>query len=112
MMSDMYTIAGVTGHTGKVVAETLLAQGQQIRVIVRDENKGAPWKARGAEVAVVSLSDDVALTRALSGAKGAYLLLPPDAVASDFFGSRMRITEAIGRAALNAGLPHLVLLSS
>jgi uncharacterized protein YbjT (DUF2867 family) len=112
MMCDMYTIAGVTGHTGRVVAETLLAKGEEIRVIVRDENKGAPWKQRGAEVAVVSLSDDAALTRALSGAKGAYFLLPPDPVASDFLGSRMRITEAIGRAALNAKLPHLVLLSS
>ena len=108
----MYAIAGVTGHTGTAVAETLHAKGQPIRVIVRDESKGASWKSRGAEVAVASIDDEAALTRALSGVKGAYVLLPPDAVTTDFFGSRARMVEAIGRAAVKAGLPHLVLLSS
>ena len=35
----MYVIAGVTGHTGRVVAETLLAKGQPIRTVLRDETK-------------------------------------------------------------------------
>ena len=65
----MYAIAGVTGHTGKVVAETLQAKGQPIRVVVRDEKKGASWKGRGAEVAVASVDDQAALTGALSGTK-------------------------------------------
>ena len=108
----MYAIAGVTGHTGKAVAETLQAKGQPLRVIVRDQAKGAPWKGRGAEVAVASVDDEAALTGALSGAKGAYVLLPPDAVTTDFFGSRARMVDAIGRAAVKARLPHLVLLSS
>jgi uncharacterized protein YbjT (DUF2867 family) len=108
----MYAIAGVTGHTGQVVAETLLAKGLPIRVIVRDEKKGASWKGRGAEVAVASVDDEAALTRALSGTTGAYVLLPPDAVTTDFFGSRAGMIDAIARAAVNARLPHLVLLSS
>src|SRR5262245_55082156 len=108
----MYAIAGVTGHTGKVVAETLHAQGQPIRVIVRDQAKGAAWKSRGTEVAVASVDDEPALTRALSGVKGAYVLLPPEAVTTDFCGSRAKMVDAIGRAAVKAGLPHLVLLSS
>src|SRR5262245_15999011 len=73
----MYVIAGVTGNTGSVAALTLLAAKQPVRVIVRDAAKGEPWKARGAEVAVASLDDRAALTRALTGATGAYLLLPP-----------------------------------
>lgn len=108
----MYAIAGVTGHTGAVVAERLLTKGQPIRVIVRDEHKGAAWRTRGAEIAVASLDDDAAMVRALSGATGAYLLLPPDATTTDFFGSRARMIETIGRAAVQAGLPHLVFLSS
>ena len=108
----MYAVAGVTGHTGGVVAETLQAEGQPLRVIVRDEKKVATWKDRGAEVAVAAVDDEAALTRALSGTKGAYVLLPPDAVTTDFFGSRARIIDAIARAAVNARLPHLVLLSS
>jgi uncharacterized protein YbjT (DUF2867 family) len=108
----MYTIAGVTGHTGRVVAETILATGQPVRVVVRDERKGAPWKQRGAEVAVANLDDEAALARALNGAKGAYVLLPPDPITTDFFGSRTKMSDAIGRAAASAGLPHLVFLSS
>jgi uncharacterized protein YbjT (DUF2867 family) len=108
----MYAIAGVTGHTGKAVAETLRAKGQPIRVMVRDEAKGASWKGRGAEVAVASVDDEAALTRALSGVKGAYVLLPPDPAITDFSGSRAMMVDAIGRAAVKAGVPHLVLLSS
>ena len=47
----MFVIAGASGHTGSVVAITLLAAGKKVRVIVRDEKKGAAWKAKGAEVA-------------------------------------------------------------
>jgi uncharacterized protein YbjT (DUF2867 family) len=112
MMCAMYAIAGATGHTGRVVAETLRSEGHPTRVIVRDENKGAPWKERGAEIAEASLGDEASLARALSGVKGAYVLLPPDAVTVDFFGSCAKMVDAIGRAAANAGLPHLVLLSS
>jgi uncharacterized protein YbjT (DUF2867 family) len=83
-----------------------------MRVIVRAEAKGALWKGRGAEVAVADLADETALTRALGGAKGAYVLPPPVATTTDFLGSRARMFEAIGRAALNARLPHLVFLSS
>ena len=108
----MYAIAGVTGHTGQAAAETLHAKSQPFRVIVRDEAKGAPWKGRGAEVAVADLDDETALTRALQGTKGAYVLLPPIATTTDFLGSRARMIEAMGRAAVNARLPHLVFLSS
>ena len=44
----MYVVAGVSGHTGKVAAETLLAQGKSVRVLVRDPAKGEPWRARRA----------------------------------------------------------------
>ncbi|HWL85044.1 MAG TPA: NmrA family NAD(P)-binding protein, partial [Polyangiaceae bacterium] len=70
----MFVIAGVTGNTGSVVAETLLARGEMVRVIVREAAKGASFAARGAEVAVASLDDSAALSKALAGAKGAYLL--------------------------------------
>ena len=73
----MYVVAGATGHTGKAAAETLLGRKRPIRVIVRDATKAARWRARGAEAVIASLDDAAALTRALSGAAGAYLLIPP-----------------------------------
>src|SRR5580704_14590954 len=73
----MFAVAGVSGHTGRVVAETLLGQNKPVRVIVRDAAKGEDWKKRGAEVGLADLDDADALTQALRGASGAYLLLPP-----------------------------------
>ena len=108
----MYVIAGVTGHTGKTVADTLLSKGQPVRVLVRKPEQGAAWKARGAEVAVASLDDEAALAQAFTGAKGAYVLSPPDLTTNDFFGTSTRRFDAIARAIGKARLPHVVLLSS
>ena len=58
----MYMVAGVSGNTGKVVAETLLSQNQPVTVLVRDAAKGAPWAAKGAHVATTSLDDRAGLT--------------------------------------------------
>ena len=50
----MFVVSGVTGNTGSIVAQTLIDQGQLVRVIVRSEEKGAAWRASGAEVAIVA----------------------------------------------------------
>ena len=108
----MYAIAGVSGHTGAVVADELLGRVQAVRVIVRNAEKGEPWKARGAEVAVASLDDADALARALSGVEGAYLLLPPDATSADFIAHGRRIGDTFARAIRTSGVKHVVMLSS
>src|SRR5262245_19679857 len=108
----MYVIAGVTGRTGHAAAETLLGQGQELRVIVRDAKQGEPWKARGAEVAAASLGDAASLTPALSGAKAAYLLLPPRYDTDDLLASHRAMVEAMGQAVRKSGVPHVVMLSS
>ncbi len=108
----MYVVAGVTGHTGKAVAEALLAKGAPLRVIVRSEEKGAAWKKRGAEVAVSSLEDAGALNRTLAGASGAYLLLPPNYTADDFLDAMRQTADALGWAARASNIAHVVFLSS
>jgi uncharacterized protein YbjT (DUF2867 family) len=109
----MFVIAGVSGHTGSVVANTLLAAGEPVRVIVRDAAKGAAWKSKGAEVAVASLDDRTALAQALKGAEGAYLLIPPSAWnATGIAEERARYAAAIVGAVNDAKPGHVVLLSS
>jgi uncharacterized protein YbjT (DUF2867 family) len=108
----MFVIAGVSGHTGSVVASTLLDRGQKVRVIVRDAAKGAPWQARGAEVAVASLDDAHALGRALEGADGVYALIPPDYAADDPLAAQARVIDAWAQAIAAARPKHVVLLSS
>lgn len=108
-----YVIAGVTGHVGSVVANELLAQGERIKAIVRDGNRGAAWRERGAEIAVGSLDDRAFLTNALAGAAGFFVLLPPnDAETGDYFAAQRRTSDAIAGAVKDSAVPHVVMLSS
>jgi uncharacterized protein YbjT (DUF2867 family) len=108
----MYVIAGVSGNTGSIVANTLLEQGKKVRVLVRDAKQGDPWKARGAEVAVASVDDEAALTKALEGATGAYLMSPPDLASNDLVAERRKTVDTIARAVERSKVPHVVFLSS
>ncbi len=108
----LFTVAGVSGHTGKVVADTLLQQGHTVRVLVRDPAKGEAWAARGAEVAIADVSDPVGLAEALRGADGAWLLVPPNLASGDFRGWQRKVSESIVSATRASGVPHIVLLSS
>ena len=74
----MFVVLGATGNTGSVVADTLLSRKQPVRIVVRSADKGAAWKAKGAEIAVASLDEVSSLSEALQGAKGVYLLVPPN----------------------------------
>ena len=95
-MSDskkLYAVAGVTGNTGAAAADALLERGAGVRVIVRDPQKGEKWAARGAEIAVADLGSAHALTDALTGTDGAYLLSPPDFNTDDFL-ANLNFTES------------------
>src|SRR3954469_5863835 len=108
----MYAIAGASGHVGSVAAETLLAQGKRVRVIVRDAGKAAGLAARGAEVVTASLDDEAALAAALAGTDGAFLLLPPSRTSASPLEDYAVLSARYARAVTAARLPHAVLLSS
>lgn len=108
----MFVVAGVTGNTGSVVANKLLDAGKKVRVLVRDAKKAEAFKARGAEVVVADLDDVPALTQALRGVEGAYLLSPPDGTTKEFLASRRRLLDGLSQAVVAAQVPHTVFLSS
>jgi uncharacterized protein YbjT (DUF2867 family) len=108
----MYVVTAATGNTGKIVAERLLAQGKQVRVVVRHADKAAQLAAQGAEVAVADLNDERALEQALRGAQGLYYVSPPDLTAKSFIAERKQLTERIAKLVVRAGVRHVVLLSS
>ncbi|MGL4963827.1 MAG: NmrA family NAD(P)-binding protein [Inquilinus sp.] len=108
----MYVVAGASGNTGAAVARTLIQASERVRVLVRDAAKGEIWARQGAEVAVADLTDAAALTAALFGALGAYLLNPPGYTTEDPFRDAEVVADAIAQAATAARLPKLVVLSS
>lgn len=110
--TTMLVVLGATGHTGSVVAQTLLTHKQPVRVVVRSADHGATWAAKGAEVAVASLDDQAALTKALQGASGVYLLVPPNYGATSWLAEQRRRVDQTAEAVKATRIAHVVLLSS
>ena len=108
----MFVVLRATGHTGSVVAETLLARKQSVRVVVRSLDKGASWKSKGAEIAVASLDDVPALTNAFRGASGVYLLVPPNYGASAWLAAQRQRMDQAAEVVKASGISHVVFLSS
>jgi uncharacterized protein YbjT (DUF2867 family) len=109
---QMYAVMGITGRVGGAIAENLLAQGEQIRAIVRNPEKAAGWKAQGAEIAVADVDDPNALASAFEGTDGVFLMVPPNFVPAPGF-PETRKTLASYHAALAKALPKkAVYLSS
>lgn len=108
----VYVVSGITGNTGAAVADTLLTAGAGVRALVRSKEKAAAWAARGVELVEADLADADALTAALEGAQGAYVLVPPDFPAPDYFASRAPVVDAILRAIARSRVSRVVALSS
>jgi len=108
----MFVVLGATGNTGSAVVETLLSKKQSVRVIVRSADKGAGWKAKGADVAVASLDDVSVLTKAFEGAKGLYLLVPPNYGAEAWLADQRARMDRAAEAVQKSGVDHVVFLSS
>jgi len=108
----MFTVFGASGNTGSVVAESLLAKGEKVRVVARSRDKVQGLADKGAEVFVGDVLDAASVAGALRGASGAYFLLPPDLRSDDLVLRNRRVAEGYARAIDEVGLPHAVLLSS
>jgi uncharacterized protein YbjT (DUF2867 family) len=104
----MYVILGASGHTGSIIADSLLLKGEKVRVVGRDAGRLQRFERKGAEAFTADLSDAAALTKAFSGAHAAYLMLPPAASRED----QERQSDAIAKAVKEAGLRYAVHLSS
>jgi uncharacterized protein YbjT (DUF2867 family) len=108
----MYVITGATGNTGNVIARKLLAQRQTVRALGRSADRLRPLTAEGAEPFVCELTDATALTKAFSGARAVYAMVPPNMTSSDFRADQARIADAIAHAIEQAQVKHAVSLSS
>lgn len=108
----MYAVMGVTGQVGSQVANELLAAGQRVRAVLRDEAKAGPWIERGCEIALASSDDANALATAFDGAEGVFLMIPPDYDPAPGFPSVQKVIAAVSRAVETARPGKLVFLST
>jgi uncharacterized protein YbjT (DUF2867 family) len=104
----MHVILGASGNTGSIIANCLLANGEKVRVVGRDAGRLQRFVDKGAEAFTADMSDAVALTKAFSGARAAYLLLPPVKSRE----AQERESDVIAKAVKESGLRYAVHLSS
>src|SRR5579872_6052041 len=108
----MYVVIGATGHTGGLVAERLLAKGEKVRVVGRDERRLERFKEKGAEALVGDVADANAMARAFSGAEAAYLMVPPNLSSPNVRAYQERVNDALAAALEKNGVKYAVVLSS
>ena len=108
----MYVVLGATGHTGSIIATSLLLKGEKVRVVGRDASRLDRFVRKGAEAFAANVSDSAALTKAFTGARAAYLMLPPNMTSPDYRADQERESDAIAKAAKESGLHYAVHLSS
>src|SRR6202795_1069325 len=108
VLNAMYVILGASGNTGSIIADSLLLKGKNVRVMGRDAGRLQRFLRKGAEAFTADMSDAAALTKAFSGARAAYLMLPPVTSRED----QERESDAIAKAVKESGLRYAVHLSS
>ena len=108
----MFFIAGITGHIGGAAARALLAQGKQVRSLVRDPAKARGWAEQGVDLRAGDLTDADALAAALDGVEGAFLMQPTPIGVTREFPEAHALTDAIVAALDRAPPPRAAVLSS
>jgi uncharacterized protein YbjT (DUF2867 family) len=106
--NETYVILGASGNTGSIIANSLLSAGKKVRVVGRDSARLQRFVDKGAEAVTANLSDAAALTKAFSGARAAYLMLPPAKSREE----QERDSNGIAKTAKESGLRYAVHLSS
>ena len=106
--NEMYVILGASGNTGSIIANSLLSAGKKVRVVGRDPGRLQRFVDKGAQAFTATVSDAAAITKAFSGARAAYLMLPPAKSQEE----QERDSDAIAKAVRKSGLRYAVHLSS
>jgi NAD(P)H dehydrogenase (quinone) len=107
----MYAITGITGKVGGALARALLADGQPVRAVVRDADKGRAWAERGCAVALAEMQDAASLSAAFKGAEGVFILPPSEFDPLPGFPEARAVIDAV-KSALESTSPDKVVCLS
>ncbi|MEM5447757.1 NmrA family NAD(P)-binding protein [Paraburkholderia guartelaensis] len=108
----MILVMGITGRVGGATAQHLLAQGRQVRALVRNREKAANWADRGVELVDGDWNDAATVERALDGVDGAFVMLPAVWAPSPDFREAKGVIANYVEALTRAAPPRVVVLSS
>jgi uncharacterized protein YbjT (DUF2867 family) len=107
-----YTITGSTGHISKPLAQKLVSAGHEVSIITTKKDRVAEIEALGATAVIGSVEDVGFLTAAFKGADGVYTMVPPNFSPANWKNYIGKIGHNFAAAIRNAGVRHVVNLSS
>lgn len=118
MAENVIAVVGATGNQGGGLVRAILADPTfQARALTRDpqSEKGRQLAAAGAEVVAADLDDLDSMTRAFSGASGAFVVTnywadrtPEQEAERSRADAELHQAETAARAAKAAGVPHVI----
>ena len=111
-MKSPIAICGATGHVGSKIAETLLGADEPIRVIGRERVRLGPLAGKGADPFPGDMRDRAFLEKAFTGARAAFVMIPPKHDAQNARAYQDEVAEALSSALSAARVPRVVALSS
>jgi dihydroflavonol-4-reductase len=105
-------VTGATGKVGHATTRTLLAEGHEVRALVRDPERAAPVVPEGAELVRGDVTDPASLARGAEGREVVFnaMGLPEQWLADAAAFERVNVggTRAVVEAARAAGAARLV----
>ncbi|MFK4448092.1 uncharacterized protein YbjT (DUF2867 family) [Caballeronia udeis] len=108
----MFSLIGVTGQVGGVAARLLLANGCDVRAVIRNPDKSSTLREEGYEVSLADLRDTQALAMAFQGAEGVFVMLPLNFDPSSDFSEAHEIVSSLHDAIVTAQPGKVVCLST
>ena len=108
----MVVITGVTGNIGRKLTDMVISRRERVRVIGRSAERLARLITRRVEGAIGDLGDHAFLQRAFTGADGVFAMIPPYYGTEDHRAYQNKIVENTARAVREAGVTHVIHLSS
>jgi uncharacterized protein YbjT (DUF2867 family) len=107
----MIAVMGAAGNVGGKVADRLLREDQEVRVL-EHRRRLDELAARGATVVRGDAASPGDLSKLFDGAEAALVLLPENLADPDFVANRSTISAAVADALAGSGVEQLVLLST
>jgi uncharacterized protein YbjT (DUF2867 family) len=103
MMTKKILVLGATGLLGKPVAQQLLADGFQVRVLARDIEKARPMFAKAIEVVAGDVTDLISLENAMAGCDAVHISVGGDIDQAS--------AENVAALAPRLGIEHITYIS-
>lgn len=111
-MKKTIAVLGATGKVGGKIAEILLKEGHNLKLVTRTADQLKKFSNLGAEIIPADLTDIDAIAKVFKNADSAFVMTPPNLAAFSYRTFQRTVGNAIIEAVQHSGIEYIVNLSS